>query len=460
MKVHLLSWMGLALPLAASASPNVLFIAVDDLKPLLGCYGDAVVQTPHIDRLASRGLRFERAYANQAVCAPSRNALLTGLRPERIGVYDLGTFFRRAVPEAVTLPQRFKQAGYCVAGLGKIYHPYHGNSDDLASWSEPSWHPRGGLFARGLPEGAPRPITEAADVADNVYGDGMIADEAVRRLRRAAENPDAPFFLAVGFLKPHLPFAAPRKYWDLYRRGQFSLPARIKPPEAAPTVAETDWGELRRYAGVPAEGPLPEDMQLELIHGYHAAVSYVDAQVGRVLDALDETGLTANTVVVLWGDHGFHLGDHGFWCKHTNYEEAARVPLIISVPEARPGVARGFIEGVDLYPTLCELAGLASPAGLDGISQAAVVRDPQMLVRTFATHVYPRGEVIGRAVRTERYRLVEWRVPGTAADAAEIELYDYEDDPSETRNIAADDPATVLKLRSLIESLPPVRPQI
>ncbi|MEY3774917.1 MAG: Choline-sulfatase [Verrucomicrobiota bacterium] len=460
MKARFFSWMGLALPLAASSSPNVLFIAVDDLKPLLGCYGDPVVQTPHIDRLASRGVRFERAYANQAVCAPSRNALLTGLRPESIGVYDLGTFFRRAVPDAITLPQRFKQAGYRVAALGKIYHPYHGNSDDVASWSEPSWHPRGGLFAHKLPDGAPRPITEAAEVPDSTYGDGMIADEAIRRLRQVAETPDAPFFLAVGFLKPHLPFAAPRKYWDLYRRGQFSLPARIEPPDAAPSLAETDWGELRRYAGVPAEGPLPEEMQLELIHGYHAAVSFVDAQVGRLLDALDETGLAAKTVIVLWGDHGFHLGDHGFWCKHTNYEQAARMPLIISIAGARPGVARSFIEGVDVYPTLCELAGISPPAGLDGTSQAAVVRDPQMLVRTFATHVYPRGEVIGRAVRTEQYRLVEWRVPGAASDTAEIELYDYDADPAETRNIAADNPAIVLQLRALIESLPPARPQI
>ena len=472
-------------PTAALAErPNVLLICVDDLKPLLGCYGDDVVQSPNIDRLAARGMRFDRAYCNQAVCAPSRNALLTGLRPQTIGVYDLGTNFRQAAPDAVTLPQHFKAHGYRTEGLGKIFHVGHGNHDDAASWSVPHWNAdvvryalkksraQSGLTreearfanvpgarAARLPKGA---AYESADVPDSKYPDGQLADEAIRRLENAAETPDEPFFLAVGFVKPHLPFCAPKKYWDKYDRATFELPARRTPPDGAPAFAPTDWGELRQYAGVPDRGDLSDDLQRTLIHGYHAAVSYMDAQVGRVIDALDGTGLAENTVIVFWGDHGWHLGDHGMWCKHTNYEQAARIPLIVIAPgDGKSGAATdALVESVDLYPTLCELAGMPVPTGLDGSSFVPFLANPSATTKEAVFHVYPRGKKLGRAVRTARYRLVEWKRPGASPDTAELELYDYETDPYETKNLASDEPETVNKLRAIFAAQPEAKPQV
>jgi iduronate 2-sulfatase len=468
--------------IAAAAPPNVLLICVDDLKPVLGCYGDPLAKSPNIDRLAASGLRFDAAYCNQAVCAPSRNSLLTGLRPQSIGVYDLGTFFRRAAPDAVTLPQHFKNNGYKTQGLGKIFHVGHGNHEDPASWSVPHWRsevvkyyvpankpPAGqtreealfsnvpGAKANKLPRGA---AYEAADVPDNAYPDGELADEAVKRLEQAAKKPDQPFFIAVGFVKPHLPFCAPKKYWDLHERAAFT-PAEIRqPPAGAPDFAPTNWGELRNYANIPNSGDLSDDLQRTLIHGYYAATSYMDAQVGRVLDALYENGLEKNTIVVLWGDHGWHLGDHGMWCKHTNYEQAARIPLIIVAPGIAPGaVTEALAESVDLYPTLCELTGVAVPAELDGKSLAPVLRDPASSIRQAATHVFPRGNRIGRAVRTDRYRLVQWKPAGAEDAAAVLELYDYQDDPQETKNLASERPEVVAELLALLAEQPEAKPQ-
>jgi len=476
----------------AETKPNVLLICVDDLKPLLGCYGDPRVESPNIDRLAARGVLFERAFANQAVCAPSRNALMTGRRPTTLGIYDLGTNFRKAAPDTVTLAQYFKQCGWRTEALGKIFHVGHGNHEDPDSWSVPHWGPRAGpaggyalpenrpsqqtreeaLFsnvpaseAAKLPRGA---ATECADVPDNTYGDGRIADEAIRRLRTAKEKPDQPFFLAVGFLKPHLPFVAPKKYWDLYERASFQPHPRQKPPDGAPAFAPTSWGELRQYSDIPETGPLTPDQQRHLMHGYHAAVSFMDAQLGRVLEELDHLGLAPNTLIVLWGDHGWHLGDHGMWCKHTNYEQAARIPLLVCASGvAKAGTRTGALaETVDIYPTLCELAGLPIPAGLDGASFAAVLRNP-LTARTKEAvfHAYPRsprglGELIGRAVRTERQRLVEWKKPGTPADTAILELYDYVTDPEETQNVAAQRPEVVAQLRALLARQPEAKPQL
>lgn len=481
---------------AAADKPNVLLICVDDLKPLLGCYGDQVVKSPNIDRLAARGMRFDRAYCNQAVCAPSRNALLTGLRPQTVGIYDLGTNFRNATPDTVTLPEHFKAHGYRTEALGKIFHVGHGNHEDERSWSVPHWRAnvvgyalpesRGGanltreeaLFsnvpgqkARDLPRGA---AYESADVPDNAYADGKIADEAIRRLaafsgRRpaaaaggAASKPDEPFFLAVGFVKPHLPFCAPKKYWDQYDRAAFKLPALREPPQGAPRFAPTTWGELRQYSGIPDQGPLSEEGQRTLIHGYHAAVSYMDAQLGRVIDALDETGLTKNTIIVLWGDHGWHLGDHGMWCKHTNYEQATRIPLVVVAPgTTKPETStEALVESVDLYPTLCELAGLAVPPGLDGSSIVKVLRDPSATTKQAVLHVYPRNQMIGRAVRTERYRLVEWKRPAAEAPTAVLELYDYEADPLESKNLANEQPEVVEHLRAILAKEPEAKPQL
>lgn len=476
--------LSLSQSMAAEPRPNVLLICVDDLKPLLGCYGDRISQSPNIDRLAKRGLRFESAYCNQAVCSPSRNALLTGFRTSSLGIYDLGTNFRAANAEIVTLPQHFKQNGYRTEGLGKIFHVGHGNHEDPASWSVPHWksdvvayvlpeskakssltreealfNNTKGVDVQKLPRGA---ATESADVPDNAYPDGAVADEAIRRLAAAAKNPQQPFFLAVGFVKPHLPFCAPKKYWDLYDRSAFALPALNKPPQGAPSFAPTSWGELRQYAGMPASGPVPDEQALQLIHGYHAATSFMDAQLGRVLDALDQNGLEKNTIIVLWGDHGWHLGDHGMWCKHTNYEQAAHIPLIVIDPKmpAKGVATKSLAESVDIYPTLCDLAGLPKPKGIDGTSFAHVLKDSTAPTKDSILHVYPRGGMIGRAVRTNRYRLVEWKKPGEPTSTAQFELYDYEADPAESKNLAAEQPQVVSTLQAMLANYPEAKPQL
>ena len=448
-------------PLVANAAtPNVLLICVDDLKPVLGCYGDKVALTPNIDRLADRGVRFERAYCNQAVCSPSRNSLLTGLRPQTLGIYNLGTNFRQAVPDAVTLPQYFKQQGYHTAGMGKVYHVGHGNHDDKPSWSQPFRSTPGMIFLESpatSADGRRGPAFEAADVADNEYTAGQLTDLALTRIKAMARRP-LPQFLAVGYHRPHLPFNSPKKYWDLYQRDQFQLPEVRTAPEGAPSYAPTTWGELRNYGNIPKKGPLSDELQLELIHGYYAAVSYVDAQVGLLMEELDKTGQTDNTIVVLWGDHGWHLGDHGMWCKHTNYEQATRIPLIVAGPGVTAGVAEDtLVETVDIYPTLCQLAGLPAPEGLDGVSFEKALQDPTSVIREAAVQVYPRGKRMGQTVRTARYRLVEWKAP---SGQAEYELYDYQEDPQETRNLADEHPEVVAELRALLNELSEPKPQI
>jgi len=461
------------------AKPNVMLICVDDLKPVLGCYGDKVVKTPNIDRLASRSMRFDAAYCNQAVCSPSRNALLTGLRPQTLGIYDLGTNFRQGRQNAVTMPQWFKANGYSAQGMGKIFHVGHGNTNDEASWSVPYF--RGKVVDYALPENKrelsreeamfdnkspanlPRGAAlENADVPDDTYSDGKVASEAIRRLEAAAKNPGEPVFLAVGFLKPHLPFCAPKKYWDLYKTDQFQLPAFRRAPEGAPAYAPTAFGELRNYKDVPDKGEIPEDLHRKLIHGYHAAISYMDAQVGKVLDALDASPLKDNTVIVLWGDHGWHLGDHGMWSKHTNYEQATRIPLLVKAAGQTKGGASGaMVETVDIYPTLCELAGLKTPEKLDGISFAPLVTGKSAQgERDHVTHVFPRGNRLGRAIRTPTHRFVEWKTIGAPADTAEVELYDYAADPLERKNLAREQPETVARMRELLAKQPEARPQV
>ncbi|MCU0794510.1 MAG: sulfatase [Akkermansiaceae bacterium] len=459
-------------PFASSAAekPNVLLICVDDLKPVLGCYGDSFAITPHLDTLARRGLRFERAYCNQAICAPSRHALMTGLRPQTLGIYDLGTPFRKARPDAVTLAQYFKQQGYRTEALGKIFHLGHGNTEDAASWTVPHFRAKAATYQRpenkapSGPDPQARQVrgaaTESADVADEAYADGIIAREAVRRIE-AAKASGEPFFLAVGFLKPHLPFVAPKKYWDMHDPTKLPMPSRLNPPDGAPKFAPQFGGELRGYKGIPAgREPMGDELSRHLIHGYYAATSYMDACAGLVLDALDANGLAGNTIVVLWGDHGWHLGDHGMWCKHTNYEQAARIPLVVAMPGKTGAESSALIETVDLYPTLAELAGLPAPKGLDGISFAALLENPAAPHRDHAIHVYPRGGLLGRAIRSERYRLVEWKKPGAATETAVYELYDYLEDPGENKNLAADRPEALARLKKHLATHPEAKPQI
>ncbi len=470
----LLPLLGLPITLTAAPPPNVLLICVDDLKPVLGCYGDAIAKTPHLDRLAARSLRLDRAYCNQAVCSPSRNALMTGLRPQTLGIYDLATNFRKSRPDAVTLAQHFRNHGYRTEALGKILHTGHGNGEDAASWTVPHFRPAATHYAR--PESAPpkakRPnpgqpwkdprgaATEAADVPDETYADGQIALEAARRLEAAKESAE-PFFLAVGFLKPHLPFVAPQQYWDLYDPAALPMPERETPPDGAPEYAPQFGGELRNYKDIPAgKEPFDEALTRHLIHGYYAATSYMDAQLGLVLDALETTNLAGNTLVVLWGDHGWHLGDHGMWCKHTNYEQAARIPLMVAVPGKAAASTAALVETVDVYSTLAELAGLPAPAGIEGRSFAGLFDDPAAAHRDHAIHVYPRGGRMGRAIRTDRYRLVEWKETGADPGSAEFELYDYEEDPGETRNLAAERPEVFAELRALLATHPEAKPQI
>lgn len=449
--------------------PNVLLICVDDLKPVAGCYGDSVAHTPNIDKLAQRGVLFEAAYCNQAVCSPSRNALMTGLRPQTLGIYDLATHFRLAAPDAVTVAAHFREHGYQTHGLGKILHTGHGNKEDAASWSEPHWRPKAGEYQlaestadrRDSKNGPRGTATESADVDDDVYGDGQIAIEAVQRIHNAAKKSDEPFFLAVGFLKPHLPFVAPKKYWDLYDPAKLPMPQILEPPKDAPSYAPQFGGELRAYSDMPQQGPISSEDTRKLIHGYYAATSYTDAQIGKVLTALDKSGLAENTIIVLWGDHGWHLGDHGMWCKHTNYEQAARIPMIV----ASPGCAAGqktasLVETVDIYPTLCELATLPVPSGLDGTSFAGILKSPETRTRESVIHAYPRSGRIGRAIRTSRYRMVEWKNPGAGTETAEYELYDYQIDPLETRNLAASQTDVLRELKTILATHPEAKPQM
>jgi len=463
----------------ATQRPNVLFIAVDDLKPVLGCYGDKLAKTPNMDKLAARGMLFEKAYVNQAVCAPSRNSLMLGIRPQTMGLYDLKTFFRDipVYSNVVSMGQTFMKNGYVAQSLGKVYHA---SLNDKASWSVPSWEAKGETYAieeNRSPMGEKKgTTTEAGEVEDNYYADGKIADEAVVRLKQFKANPEQPFLLMVGFHKPHLPFVSPKKYWDQFKPEEFSLAEFTTSPEGAPAYAGTTSGEIMQYQKMPVDKlPIPDDYARNLIHGYYAATSYTDAQVGKLIAALDKLGMAENTIIVLWGDHGWHLGDHGMWCKHTNYEQATRIPILISGPGIKAGQrTSALIETVDLYPTLLELTGQSTPetgiagVGLDGKSVVPVLKDPSQKVNDYVFHAYPRAEktedtkrkLIGRAVRSDRYRLVEWKEPNDPAERAAIELYDYQADPLEKKNLAKDNPELVTQLRAVLAKLPEAKPQM
>jgi len=448
--------LAVAVPAAPAPRPNVVFLAADDLRTDLGAYGHPEARTPHLDALARRGVRFTRAYCQQAVCNPSRASVLTGRRPDTLRVWDLRRHFRETLPDVVTLPQHFRLHGYTTVGLGKLFHNESGAKppfpfSDPPSWSEPPRFADGPHWADWVwPDDASAPRAKGAavqclDVPDEAYLDGRIAAAAVARLRELAARPE-PFFLGVGFWKPHLPFNAPRRYWDLYDRARLAPPAPAAAPAGAPALAAHPGTEFRGYAGIPKAGPLAPELVAELRHGYLACVSFLDAQVGRVLDELDRLGLAERTIVVFWSDHGFHLGEHALWGKTSNYELDARVPLLIAAPGvARAGgAAPGLAELLDLYPTLAELGGLPAPAGTEGRSLVPQLRDPAAAGARFAATQHPRpsyGQAaqMGRALRDERHRYVEWRELDSGALVAR-ELYDHAVDPAETRNLA-DDPA-------------------
>ena len=456
----------------ARASPlNVLFIAIDDLRPALGCYGDKTAITPNFDRLAKRGILFNRAYCQQAVCCPSRLSLLTGLRPDTIKVWDLNTHFREARPKAVTLPQHFKNHGYHARSIGKIFHGGGKPSKDPPSWSEaplfddvrdPKMRYATQKNLQG--KGHKRAASESAEVPDNAYVDGLVYQAAEKALVDLKKD-RKPFFLAVGFRKPHLPFSAPKKYWDLYRRKDIPPPVTTSHPEGAPELAVRSWGELEGYSDIPKNGKLSTDKTQELRHGYYACVSYVDALTGRLLKKLDELKLRDRTVILLWGDHGFHLGEQGLWTKANNYELSTRVPLILSVPgQANPGVRTdALVEFVDLYPTLAEVCGLEAPANTEGISLLPLLQKPGRPWKKAAFSQYPRsfqgnrhrkdGDIMGYAVRTQRHRYVEWRNGKTGKTQAR-ELYDHQTDPNETKNLAkkSDQKENLERLQQILHS--------
>lgn len=361
---------------------NVLMLIVDDLRPELNCYGAAYMKTPNIDRIAEDGVMFRRAYCNVPVSGASRASLFTGLRPGNTRYWDVNAEIDVEAPGAVTLPQYFRENGYVTIANSKVIH----GKDDARerSWDE-SWYPelksstwRDYLGEENLSvekqKGGPAAY-ECLDVPDNAYSDGKTADKTIADLRRLAEN-GKPFFLAAGILKPHLPFNAPQKYWDLYPESDVSLPETFDFDRTGlPQQAFHTFGEIRYYRNVPAAGGIPEDESLRLIRGYRAAVSYSDAQIGRILDELERLGLDENTIVILLGDHGWSLGDHGQWCKHSNFNIVTNAPMIIRIPGCkRKGIEEKVVEFVDIYPTLCEAAGLPVPEYVEGDSMVDLIK--------------------------------------------------------------------------------------
>jgi iduronate 2-sulfatase len=460
---------------------NVLFVAVDDLRPELGCYGSELAKSPHIDRLAAGGVTFTRAYCQQAVCNPSRASLMTGLRPDTIRVWDLRTDFRKTTPNAVTLTQQFMAHGYHTVGIGKIFH---NNIQDPPSWSEPKLNIEGYPFdpdavyrlqanvdwlekrkARIRAKGNQKRFidrfgqwylkhvaTEEADIPDDGYFDGAQTTVAIDRLDGLASG-DKPFFMAVGYYRPHLPFNVPKRYWDLYDRDSIPLAANRSIPKGAPVMAVNTAREIRGYTDFkpmprPHEGSMSDDQARLLRHGYLASVSYIDAQVGRLMAALDRLGLSDNTIVVLWGDHGWKLGEHNSWCKMTNYEIDTRVPLIIRAPGAGENgkACARLVEFVDVYPTLCELTDIPVRPELEGVSFKPLLTDASRPWKSAVFSQFLRNGIwmapdgipyMGHAIRTERYRYVEWQNWKSREHAAQ-ELYDLQSDPQETVNVATD----------------------
>ncbi len=433
---------------------NVLFLAVDDLRPELGCYGHPMVKSPNIDALANTGILFERTYCQQAVCAPTRASLLTGKRPDTTKIYDLKTHIRTTLPDVITLQQHFKNNGYLSVGLGKLFHS---GFEDEASYSIPHRYAKaepyaleennklrkegGKISKKDSNEGKDGsrmrgPATECADVDDNVYEDGKYAEMAIESLRKFAPKAKSkksteqqPFFLGVGFRRPHLPFCSPKKYWDLYDRDKIVMPYP-KRPKNAPDLAFANWGELRSYSDIPDLGPCDEAKTRELIHGYYASVSFMDAQVGKIVAELESLDLRKDTIIIIWGDHGWKLGEYSEWSKHTNFELDTHVPMIISDPDMPKGTRTDALtEFVDIYPTLSELCGLPVAADLEGTSMVPLFTDLKRPWKKAAFSQYPRKKTImGYSMRTDRYRYNEWIDQKKNAIVVR-ELYDLKNDP-------------------------------
>ena len=444
-------------------SPNVLFIAVDDLRPELGTYGKEYIHSPNIDRLAASGVTFRRAYCNVPVCGASRASMLSGVRPT---YHRFRHYYSQAdveVPNLTTLPEQFKNHGYRTVSIGKIFHtpadseeeswsdtPFrldHHLTED-STWSGAGWQNYLSDENQAVAEahgGYARPW-ERIEVADTAYYDGQYARRAVEYLKEFKDTGE-PFFLALGFLKPHLPFNAPQKYWNQYVRDEIDLADNPYLPKNAPEEAVFNWGELRAYYGIPNTGPVSDSVARTLLHGYYACVSYTDALVGEVLDALEEQGLADNTVIVLFGDHGWNLGEHSFWCKHVNFKTALQTTLMLSGPGISQGEASGVVELVDLYPTLLEVCALPNPSHLlEGSSLVPMLNDPGASVKDFALGKYQDGVTY----LDDRYFYTEWH--DAQKNTVARMLYDHQTDPHENVNIA-DRPANAALVKELSQKL-------
>jgi arylsulfatase A-like enzyme len=422
---------------ADDTKPNVLFIAIDDLRPELACYGKDHIRSPNIDRLAESGMLFERSYCMVPTCGASRASLMSGLRPtyQRFVSFDANA--EKEAPGITTLNTHFKNHGYHTVSNGKVYHA---TGDSARGWSEAAWKPAASGQSYRLKKNQALaskngnkngPPFESADAPDEEYPDAQIATKAISDLQRL-KDADEPFFLAVGFLKPHLPFVAPKKYWDLYDHDTIHLPTNYHPPQDAPKGAVHRWGELRTYATVPSKGRVSKPMARNLIHGYYACVSFTDAQIGRVLNELDRLELADNTIVVLWGDHGWNLAEHTMWCKHSCFETSMHAPLILRAP----GVTlagqrtRALTEFIDIYPSMCELAGLPLPDHLEGQSFLPIIKNPKLPGKAAAIGRFKSGDTI----RTDRFRFSEYTTP--KGEPTSRMLYDHQQDPGENVNIS------------------------
>ena len=457
-------------------APNILFIAVDDLRTELGSYGTTEIRSPNIDRLAAEGLTFNRAYCQQPICMASRASLMSGLRPDTLNIYNCASLEEDA-PGMLTLNQHFENNGYTIWAAGKIYH--HDIDHDVQFGS--NYHivtteaiGRGYLSEesvkivaqydkwyrenRGQEGGGRGPAYEWPEVPDNAYHDGMMTDMAIEKLS-GLKNSDHPFFMAVGYKKPHLPFNAPKKYWDMYGENDIKPAPNPFHPENVSEYFDYNFGEIRNYYGIPkGREAFSDSLERTLKHGYYACVSYIDAQIGRLLDGLEENGLDDNTIVILWGDHGWKLGEHDMWCKHTQFHLDNHVPMILKVPGQTPAKTNALVEFVDIYPSLCELAGLKLPGHLQGTSVVPLVEDPDKKWKEGALSYWPesnRGNpekvIMGYTVQTERYRYTEWIREHTGELLAR-DLFDHQTDPEENRSIA-NDPANEELMQSLSDLL-------
>ena len=414
-------------------TPNVLIFYVDDLRAELGCYGSETAITPNIDKLAKDGLLFNKAYVQQAICAPSRMSTLTGLRPETLGIYSIFTPLRKINKEVVSMPQLFKEKGYKTVSIGKVYH--HG-TDDKKQWTtyfekegNSYLNPKNIALMKRLKSEGVKPLKgpafESADVPDEGYKDGRAAKYAIETLRKIKNDK---FLMFVGLSKPHLPFNAPKKYWDLYDKKDFKIPSRKK-PEGVYRLALSTWGELKGYHGIPKKGDLNDDLTRDLIHGYHASISYIDAQVGKVMQTLEELDLRKNTMIIFMSDHGYKIGEYASWCKQSNMEIDVRVPLIVSretnyKKRVTNKTSDALVENVDIFPTLVDLCKIDGPKS-DGKSLLPVFDNPKIKWDEAAYSVYARGKKIMGCTTTDgNWRYTEWRNSETN-EILEAELYEH-----------------------------------